>query len=581
MSTVPVPSTAPKEKLQQFEKLLDAELANRGMYSFDSNQALMLACNVAESAAAHGDFHGISRALHSGIETYAPYFTSGKSGAEPDMELLVEDLIFGAHYHYLRDLLYYSYNSPGSFIWTFSDREVQIHFSDRTIPRQFFTTFNEWCLLSLKIFDAPSSNDELTNLLKQTSEFEVSKIHDAIAPLIEKQVDLKLSAYFSILDSDLEIDLGGYSYRQFIAVYRVLLTKALYHRYHSKANEVYGCVFMDYAELLDGVVEETGFRADCVGKALKDLIYDATAVTGRTDPSYFSLIREGAAPHRVIMRPFDFSMSEGLVQLLRVVAHRRPNDFLSNVSNILGTKFVQRVEAAFEAQGFTCRSEVSLSAIDPKLPDIDLLVICEEPTLGFVLFVCEVKSPLPPRWAKDQLKVLARDSVSKAFQQVEALTKFMRQPEGIEFIRSILPNEGIEHFDDFVVVVKTLVITSDNAGMFFGQEETPVVNFRTLERLLERSDGDVHHILTCIRTYNEGADQNTQTAITTIKLGDLSVSFEGITPTAIMDFPQAKWRNTPERQQMIDAFVADGQHPFDCLEGHNVIMAPPRCDPPE
>jgi hypothetical protein len=55
-----------------------------------------------------------------------------------------------------------------------------------------------------------------------------------------------------------------------------------------------------------------------------------------------------------------------------------------------------------------------------------------------------------------------------------------------------------------VVVIKQLIITSDNAGMFFGDEQTPVINFRTLERLLERSDGDILHILTCIGTYNEG-----------------------------------------------------------------------------
>lgn len=218
-------------------------------------------------------------------------------------------------------------------------------------------------------------------------------------------------------------------------------------------------------------------------------------------------------------------------------------------------------------------SEVSLGAIDPRLPDIDLLVVAEEPTLGFVLLVCEVKSPLPPLWAKDQLRVLAKDSVSKAFRQAEVIGEFLRKPQGIEFLRSVLPEGGLEHFDEFVTVIEQLIITSDNAGMFFGHEKTPIINFRTLERLLERSDGDILHIRTCIRTYNEGADQYLRTEMATFELPNLTVSYEGFTPTTLMDFPKNEWRSSPVRQRMIDDFVAGGHHPFDCLEGREVIVA--------
>jgi len=54
-------------------------------------------------------------------------------------------------------------------------------------------------------------------------------------------------------------------------------------------------------------------------------------------------------------------------------------------------------------------------------------VIVEEPTLGFVMLICEVKSPLPPQWAKDQLRALAKDNVSKAFRQTEAISTFLRK----------------------------------------------------------------------------------------------------------------------------------------------------------
>ena len=309
---------------------------------------------------------------------------------------------------------------------------------------------------------------------------------------------------------------------------------------------------------------------------MQDLVFDSKAVADRVDSTYFSLMREGAAPREIIIRPCHFSKADGLVQLLRVVAQRRPHVFLSQVSNVLAAAFVQRVKAAFEAQGFLCQSEISLRAIDPALPDIDLLVIVEEPTLGFVMLICEVKSPLPPQWAKDQLRALAKDNVSKAFRQTEAISNFLRKPEGIEFIRSVVPKGGLEHFDSFVTVLQQLIITSDNAGMFFGHEETPIINFRTLERLLQRADGDILHMRYCISHYNEWADECVTTAMATVEIDGLTVLHEGFTPTRLMDFPQTTCNSSSDRQKMIDDFVANGHHPFDCLVGREgVIIAPP------
>jgi hypothetical protein len=60
------------------------------------------------------------------------------------------------------------------------------------------------------------------------------------------------------------------------------------------------------------------------------------------------------------------------------------------------------------------------------------------------------------------------------------------------------------------------------------------------------------------------------------ELNNVIISYENFTPTALMDFPQNVWRSGPYRQQMIDDFVAGGHHPFDCLEGHRVLVAAPR-----
>ncbi|MEP0960646.1 MAG: hypothetical protein ABJQ70_21530 [Roseobacter sp.] len=208
---------------------------------------------------------------------------------------------------------------------------------------------------------------------------------------MQAEADLKLEAYFSLLASDSQIDLGGYSYEQFLSVYRMLLTKALYHRYMARAQNAVGAIYMTEADLLDGVSEDLGIPSDIGQRIVKDLVFDLDAPVTRVDAALFSLSREGDSEANIVMRPHHFATAEGLVNMLRVIAQRRPKAFLDQVSNEMSDAFVQRVKKAWEAEGFTCFSELSLRDYDPLLPDIDLLVISCEPTLGYVIQVCELK----------------------------------------------------------------------------------------------------------------------------------------------------------------------------------------------
>jgi hypothetical protein len=254
-----------------------------------------------------------------------------------------------------------------------------------------------------------------------------------------------------------------------------------------------------------------------------------------------------------------------LVNILRVVAVRRPSLFLNNVAGELGAGFVERVKTAFEETGFRCLAEISLSQFDPQLPDIDLLVICEEPTLGYVLFVCELKGPIPPRWAKDQLKALRQDGISKAFRQSKAIQKFLHTPAGIGAMKSWLSPDKHPLFESFVLVIEPLIITSDNAGMFFNTESTPVANFRTIERLLKAADGDTAFIQHVIHSYNEEVDKIINRVFAKAEFAGIVVEYEGVAESPIMRFPQQSWRNSEHRQVMIDDFIADGSHPFDTM----------------
>nr|CAD6631224.1 hypothetical protein RNT25_04593 [arsenite-oxidising bacterium NT-25] len=551
---------------QEFEKVLDSHFARLKSLNYDANATLALISNIHEYAASRIETFGLATSVAHGVTILAPHLVSGKEGPLPDLETLMSDVLFCANYYSLRELIYYSHNVPGAVEWTFEDRTVRVRYADSSLPRQFYTVWNEHLELSREMFADTTYVEAARALLKGEVEGQMSPNVEAASQQIELEVDQKLRAYYSILDPTSSVDLGSYTYAEFITIYRALLGNALYHRRFGEANDQIGAIFIEYDRLLSDMETATDLPRTKIASILDDLIFDDAKHHERLDASYFSLMREGNGNRRIVLRPVDFTTHEGLVNALRVVAIRRPNVFLRNVSVELGVRFAARVKAAFDAAGFRCLSEISLSTFEPQLPDIDLLVICEEPTLGYVLFVCELKGPIPPRWAKDQLKALRQDGVSKAFRQAEAIQKFLRTPAGISAMKSWLPPDKPPLFESFVLVVEPLIVTSDNAGMFFGGENTPIANFRTIERLLKASDGDTAFIQHVIHTYNEEVDKIINRVVAKAQFAGIVVEYEGVADSPIMRFPQQSWQNSEERQVMIDSFLADGAHPFDTAD---------------
>ncbi len=242
------------------------------------------------------------------------------------------------------------------------------------------------------------------------------------------------------------------------------------------------------------------------------------------------------------------------------MALRRSNHFLAHVSGPLGDGLGDRMAAAFVDQGFRCLREVDLTPFDPSLPDIDLLVISEEPTLGYVILVCELKCPVPSQWAKDHLRALNDDGVSKAFRQCEKIAKFLTTERGLELILKWLPN-GLPNFDHFVVVLEPLIITSHSGGMLFESESTPMFSYHTLERMLRASDGDIGYIQHMLRSYNGFVDANQRTQLVETNLLTRQVAFEMIDPEVIIHFPPNQWRTSGHRDEHIREFIASGMQP--------------------
>jgi hypothetical protein len=554
--------------VRAFELRLDEALAARQTMLLGGTAALRLAANVVEHASA--EHHQLGAHLALGLEILAPVLIRRTPGAEIDVETLLSDLEFAARYHHLRDLLYYTYNAPGSIEWTFGAERVEVRYADASLPRQLFITFNSWVVDSMQAFSDDARSQRITELLSGQAEFEMTPQALEAAELIEVEVNEKVRLYFDLL-SDAAVSVGAYTYKDFVAVYRALLTKALYHRYHCQANGSRGSVSMLLSRLAADIEESIpDISADTAKRVVTDIAYGAATAKARLNAVYFSLYYL-SEDDEIIMLPHHFAIWEGYVSLLRLVAQRDPQLFLRNLSGQIGESLVQRLAYSFERAGFRARTNVALHRYGPSLPDIDLLVISEERTLGYAVLSCEVKAPIPPSWAKDRLRVLEPDSIAKSFGQLERIVAFLGSEDGVGFIRDELPREGVPDFDEFAVLTWSVVATSENAGAFFGDRGT-IIDYRTLERILTRCDGDMLYVLTALRKFPDWADSCFELAPNRVKVGSIDVSYEGRAVTHLMDFPPNEFNSVDAPEHLVRGMLENGDRPLDILREMGVTF---------
>ena len=559
---------ADKSAIREFEKRLDDALAARPS-TLGGPDAILAAAHITEMVYAE---HGlVGGQLAAGLQIIAPLVIANSGAAEVAIEDLFQDLRFAGHYWHLRELLHYSYNAPGSIAWTFGDSEVRIAYADPSLPRQFFLVANNWHFGSSEMFGETDPTEPIIQLLKGAPEFEESAHGEEASELITQEVDAKFRAYFN-LAPDVDAPVEDHSFKELIEVFRRLLGTSLWHRYHSRANGSRGAVVMPLDELAEHFAQgfEETLTPETVRWAVRYMSYGVDTERRGENPVYFSLYRL-PPDERIVMLPHHFSYWEGFVKLLRLVAQREPETYLRYFSRPIGTALTERVAAAFRDAGFDVRTEVSLREYDAALPDIDLLVISEEPTLGYALLTCEIKAILPPAWAKDQLRVLQPDSISKAFLQLGRIGAFLNSDEGIDFIWSLIPAEGLPGFDEFATVGYHLVVTSDNAGAFFADERTAIVDFRTLSRLLRRCDGDIEYVMRALSELGDYADRCLRREEVSVDVGGLNVVYEGIVVDRLLDFQQARFRSAGVAQQMAEDMRAAGDRPLDVLRMRGLL----------
>jgi len=178
-----------------------------------------------------------------------------------------------------------------------------------------------------------------------------------------------------------------------------------------------------------------------------------------------------------------------------------------------------------------------------------------------------VKNPIPPQWAKDHLRALNEDSISKAFAQMKLIMEFLRTESGKLFLRSMLPEEGLPYFEnDFLIGCSGLIITSQNAGMFFAGKNQTIIDYRTLDRILRKCDGDVTYVLSALKNVGNLADEGLSVVPIGCTVGSRMVTYEVVKIASLMDFQQHEYRSSGIDKKMSEEFIEDGLHPFDTVK---------------
>jgi hypothetical protein len=134
-----------------------------------------------------------------------------------------------------------------------------------------------------------------------------------------------------------------------------------------------------------------------------------------------------------------------------------------------------------------------------------------------------------------------------------------------------IPREGLPDFTECALAVSTLVVTSDNAGAFFADRGT-IIDFRTLERLLSRCDGDILYVLTVLRGFPEWADDSFDRVMVDVQVGDTAVSYEGVTIKHLMDFRSNTFRSAGVPEQLVRDLLEAGGRPLDVLRERGVDL---------
>lgn len=408
-------------------------------------------------------------------------------------------------YHVLRDYIYYSYADESSIEWKLDNGVIGIRVLDKSIFRQLIHSMQSLMINSSKLFDKDIMRmDELLLCLKGKDEFdltnpEIMKVLDSI----EKEAAIKIESYFSYIPCDSKISFGKYTYSDFITVYKELLMNALYRRYYSYSNELPGVIIFDSRELNDIMSEALNLDKDKSMMILKDISYSSRGT--------FNYIKQDSL---FIMYTTCFSLLDGITNMLKYFAFHHPGAFLASFADPIGQALVDEIEEAFLSyENFRCIKDKKLNKYSQRLPDIDLLALSYEPSLGFHVFVCELKNVLLPVWARDYIKSTGENGyITKAITQLDKINEFLNTEDGYNMLSEIVL-EAFSFLDvqklfprGFCILIDYAIVTSENIGVLCNDNHINIVSASILKEIVDKSDGDVNYIKYCLTQLDKTMD---------------------------------------------------------------------------
>ena len=449
---------------------------------------------------------------------------------------MVEIFDFAVHYYIIRDYVYITFIKPDIVEWSRTGNIISIRIKDNSIFRQYCCELQEFLLNSSHDWNGVIKLDEMWSMLKGrdrsgNSDPVLEKAMDSVA----NEADYKIQHLFSGVPNDYAAPLRASSYKEFIKIYREILQIALFERHWSEANNAAGHLTYHIDDLSNALSSATSIPvATC-----RAVVIDIAAASHGT----FNFIK---GENTLLLFPFCFSLTDGVNAALKQLAQKSPKAFSDNYANVIGDTLVTEVASYFSSyKNFRVVKEIDLAKYNPLLPDIDLLAISYEPSLGFHFFACEMKNNLPASSAKEYLKSIEGSKyILKALSQISLIQTFLNTEPGQRLLWEKASAE-FKHLDwkklfpqGMLLKVDHLVVTSQSFGMFLPGEKVSIIAKNMFRHIIANSDGDVNYIQYALRELNSSIDACYRIGKNHVSLPDLSVKYDVCNLTSVIRMPK-------------------------------------------
>lgn len=512
---------------KKVDDLIEAELERIIELIQPTEDTIRLIFELVESQYREGNFlagEGLRPALDVYIPKIIKKIKPGKHTATLNEDEWLNLFQFASTYYHLRDIIFLSFDNIESVDWSEQGDEITAIIQDSTFNQQLAY---EQQIFALNSATSPSDShidqDKLLKLTEGTERWDQSNpsVQKALT-YIESETNWKIQHFFSHIPAECELDLGKYKYCEFYKVYWHLLLFSLYERAYSKANNLSCVIKFSEQEIVGAISQNTNLPKDTCSYILRDI---ASSSRGT-----FNYLKD---TNSYLLLPFSYSLKDGIAAILKQQASRDSDGFSANFAKIIGDSLVTKVSNTFaQFRNFRVEKEIILQSYDPLLPDIDVLALSYEPSLGFHAFVCEVKNNLPATWAKEYLKTKGKKgSVTKALDQAQKLKQFLKTEDGINLLQNLI-SKNFSSLDlkklfptGYCITIDFLIVTSQSMGMFFPEKTTTIINNDMLHHIASRSDGDTNYILWHLWNMDKAISQSYEETIETKTINNIKINF--------------------------------------------------------